>query len=281
MARDPKASFKFFTASSGTASADRLSVVYAQGTTSSLGNIVVSDPFVQFNETIADAIRLGAQTDVAGTFAQPLIGGLNGQNQLLFLKVVAQNRAWAGTGLTSASFQVVGDSQPVVTFAGASTAVTTTGGFAAAYEVGTPVQFISSGVLPPEIAPNRTYFVVSVSTTVSCTVSEVVGGTAITFSGAGTGTHNIVQVGVSAVTANADTLAKRTLKNSAALTPAVAMSVATNGTTFKFVPVLTNNRVMQLQITAAAVTGGTGLGSFEVKMAGLQVGREGSMGVSF
>lgn len=278
MARDPKASFKFFTASSGTASADRLSVVYAQGATSSLGNVVVSDPFVQFNETIADAVRFGAQTDVAGTFAQPLIGGLNGQNQLLFLKVVAQNRAWAGTGLTSASFQVVGDSQPAVVFAGASTACTAT--FTAAYEVGTPVQFISTGVLPPEIAPNRTYYVVSVTSTTSCTVSEVVGGTAITFSGAGTGTHSIVQVGVSAVTANADTLAKRSLKNSVALTPVVPFTVATNGTTFKFVPMMTNNRVMQFQLAATAVSG-SGAGSVEIKMVGLQVGREGAMGVSF
>jgi hypothetical protein len=279
MARDPKSSFKFFTASSGTASADRLSVVYAQGATTSAGNVVVSDPYVQFNEILADATRLGAQADVAGPFAQPLISGLNGQNQLMFLKVVVQNRAWAGTGLTGATFQIVGDAQPAVTFAGASTAVT--GTFTAAYEVGTPVQFVSTGVLPPEITYNKTYFVVSVTSTTSCTVSEVLGGTAITFSGAGTGTHSIVQVGVSATTANADTLAKRSLKNSVALTPAVAMSVATNGTTFKFVPVLTNNRVMQLQVAATAVTGGTGAGTFEIKVAALQVGREGAMGVSF
>lgn len=278
MARDPKASFKFFTASSGTASADRLSVVYAQGTTSALGNIVVSDPFVQNTETLGDAIRFGAQTDVAGTYAQPLIAGFNGQNQLMFLKFVVQNRAWVGTGLTSATFGVVGDAQPAVTFAGASTAVT--GTFTAAFELGTPVQFISSGVLPAEIAPNRTYYVVSVTSTTSCTVSETVGGTAITFSGAGTGTHNIIQVGVSAITANADTLAKRSLKNPAALTPLVAMNIATNGTTFKFIPLITNNRVMQLQVAATAVSAGGG-GSFEIKMAGIQTGREGSMGVSF
>jgi hypothetical protein len=278
MARDPKSSFKFFAVTNTVPSADRLSVVYTQAATSSLGNVVVSDPLVQFSETLADATRFTAQSDIAGPFAQPLIGGLNGQNQLMFLKFVAQNRSLAGTGLTSATFTIVGDAQPAVTFAGASTAVT--GTFTAAYELGTPVQFISSGVLPPEISYNRTYFVVSVTSTTSCTVSETLGGTAITFSGAGTGTHNIVQVGVSATTANADTLAKRSLKNPAALTPAVAMSVATNGTTFKFVPVLSNNRVMQLQVAATAVTA-SGAGSIEIKVAALQVGREGAMGVSF
>jgi hypothetical protein len=278
MARDPKSSFKFFAVTNTVPSADRLSVVYTQAATSSLGNVVVSDPLVQFSETLADATRFTAQSDIAGPFAQPLIGGLNGQNQLMFLKFVAQNRSLAGTGLTSATFTIVGDAQPAVTFAGASTAVT--GTFTAAYEVGTPVQFVSTGVLPPEISYNRTYFVVSVTSTTSCTVSETLGGTAITFSGAGTGTHNIVQVGVSATTANADTLAKRSLKNPAALTPAVAMSVATNGTTFKFVPVLSNNRVMQLQVAATAVTA-SGAGSIEIKVAALQVGREGAMGVSF
>jgi hypothetical protein len=278
MARDPKSSFKFFAVTNTVPSADRLSVVYTQAATSSLGNVVVSDPLVQFSETLADATRFTAQNDIAGPFAQPLIGGLNGQNQLMFLKFVAQNRSLAGTGLTSATFTIVGDAQPAVTFAGASTAVT--GTFTAAYEVGTPVQFVSTGVLPPEISYNRTYFVVSVTSTTSCTVSETLGGTAITFSGAGTGVHSIIQVGVSATTANADTLAKRSLKNPQALTPAVAMSVATNGTTFKFVPVLTNNRVMQLQVAATAVTA-SGAGSIEIKVAALQVGREGAMGVSF
>jgi hypothetical protein len=38
---------------------------------------------------------------------------------------------------------------------------------------------------------------------------------------------------------------------------------------------------MQLQVAATAVTGGTGAGTFEIKVAALQVGREGAMGVSF
>ena len=280
MPRDPKSSFKFFSVSGAAASADTLSIVYTQGSTSSAGNVIVSNPFVLFNETLGDATRFTAQNDVAGTFAQPLIAGLNGQNQLMFLKMVAQNRSLAGTGLTAVTFQVVGEAQPAVTFAGASTAVTATVAFSNAFEIGTPVQFVSTGVLPAELSYNRTYYVTGVTSTTSCTVSEVLGGTAITFSGAGTGIHQIVQVGVSATSANADTYAKRTLKNSTALTPAVAMSIATNGTTFKFVPIVTNNRVMQLLINATAVSA-AGAGSIEIKMAALVTGRDGAMGISF
>lgn len=277
MARDPKTAFKFFTVSPLTASADALSAVYAQGTSSSAGNIVVSNPLVQFSETFSDATRFSAQNDVAGVNAQPLLAGFNGQNQIMFLKFVVRNNGWTGTGLTSATFQVFGDSQPAVTFTASSANIA--GTFATAYQVGTPVQFISSGVLPAELAPNVTYYVAS-STTSVLTVAASSGGTAITFSGTGTGTHQVIQTGVSVVAANADTFAKRTLANSVALTPAVSMSVASTGTTFKFVPIMTNNRVMQLVVNATAVTASGG-GNFEIRQASIQNGREGAMGISF
>jgi len=280
MARDPKTSFKFFTVSPLTASADRTSVLYAQPASSAATNVIVSDPFSQFTETLGDATRFGAQTDVAGPNGAALIQGFNGQNQLMFLKMVVRNAALAGTGLTSLTFQVIGDSQPAVTFTAAS--ATISGTFAAAFQVGTPVQFVSSAQLPAEIVQNQIYYVVTSSTS-ALTVSATAGGTAIIMGSTGSAApavHSVVQVGVSVVAANADTLAKRTLSNFAAITPAVAMSVAANGSTFKFVPLLTNNRTLQLIVAASAVSG-SGAGSFEIRQAAMVNGREGSMGVSF
>jgi hypothetical protein len=274
MARDPKASFKFTTIGSGagsiTASADKLSANYQLAATPS-GVQIISDVYVNFTETIADAVRFGAQADVAGTFAQPLIMGSNGQNQLVFLK--AALRGISVTGVTSATFAIVGDSQPAVTFTASSANVS--GTFAAAFVANTPVQFLSSGVLPPELAPNQTYYVVGTPTTSVFTVAATVGGTAIVMSGTGTGTHQVVQVGVPST---ATTLADRSLKNTQALTPAVVIPLTGSWSTLKFPPLLTNNRAMQLQFTIAGSTAG---GNILVNMAGIVNGRDGSMGVSF
>ncbi|HZS81066.1 MAG TPA: hypothetical protein VFA14_06545, partial [Herbaspirillum sp.] len=54
-----------------------------------------------------------------------------------------------------------------------------------------PVVFSSSGYLPPEIAPGTTYYVSAV-TTDNFTISIIAGGAGMTFSNAGTGTHNVV-----------------------------------------------------------------------------------------
>ena len=115
MARDPKASFKFTTIGSGaggfTASADKLSGVYAMPATLTAGVAVISDVWTNWNETIGDAVRFGAQTDVPSVSAQPLILGGNGQNQLSFIKVATKNTGLAGTGLTDYKIQIVGVSQ--------------------------------------------------------------------------------------------------------------------------------------------------------------------------
>lgn len=279
MARDPKASFKFTTIGSGaggfTASADKLSGVYAMpGTINGLA--VISDVWSNFNETIADAVRFGAQGDVPSNFAQALILGGNGQNQLSFIKFVSKNTGLAGTGLTDYKVQIVGDSQPAVTFALSSTI---SGTFLQSFVAGTPVQFLSSGVLPPELNPNTVYYVLSGATTSAFTVSATVGGTAIVMTGTGStgAVHSVVQVGVPAA---ATTLADRTLKNGVPLTPLVSCLYSANGTCFKFLPILSNNRSMQAQITFPNVTTG-GLGTVDVKMIALQNGREGAMGVSF
>lgn len=279
MARDPKASFKFTTIGSGaggyTASADKLSGVYAVPATLTAGVAVISDVWCNFNETIGDAVRFGAQADVASAFAQPLITGGNGQNQLSFIKMVSKNTALAGTGLTDYKFQIVGDSQPVVTFTAAS--ANCAGTYLAAFVLNTPVQFISSGVLPPEINSNTVYYVVTGATTSNFTVSATVSGTAITMSSVGTGVHQVVQVGVPAA---ATSLADRTLKNGVPLTPLVTCPFSANGACFKFVPLLTNNRSMQFQVTFPAISA-LGAGTISFNAVALQNGREGAMGVSF
>ena len=202
MARDPKASFKFTTIGSGaggfTASADKLSGVYAMPATLTAGVAVISDVWTNWNETIGDAVRFGAQTDVPSVSAQPLILGGNGQNQLSFIKVATKNTGLAGTGLTDYKIQIVGDSQPAVTFT--NTSANINGTFLAAFVAGTPVQFVSSGGLPPELNPNTVYYVLSGATTSVFTVSATVGGTAITMTGTGvTGAvHQVIQVGVPA-----------------------------------------------------------------------------------
>lgn len=276
MARDPKASFKFTTIGTGagsiTASADKLSANYQLAATPS-GIQIISDVYVNFTETLGDAVRFGAQNDVAAPFAQPLIMGSNGQNQLVFLK--AALRGLSVVGVTAATFQIVGDSQPAVTFTAASANIA--GTFAASFVAGTPVQFLSSGTLPNELAPNQTYYVAASpapSTTVFG-VALVAGGTAITMSNTGTGVHQVVQVGVPAA---ATSLADRSLKNTQALTPAVVIPNTGSWATLKFPPLLTNNRSMQLQFTIA---GSTASGNILVNMAGIVKGRDGAMGVSF
>lgn len=277
MARDPKASFKFTTISPLTASADKLSGVFAMPATITAGVNIISDVWCNFNETIADAVRFGAQADVASATAQPLILGGNGQNQLSFIKVATKNTALAGTGLTDYKIQIVGDSQPAVTFTASSANIA--GTFLAAFVAGTPVQFVSSAGLPPELNPFTTYYVLSGATTSVFTVSATVGGTAISMSTTGTagGVHNVVQVGVPAA---ATTLADRTLKNGVPLTPLVTCLFSANGTNFKFLPILSNNRSMQFQVTFPAVSA-AGAGTIAINAVALQTGREGAMGVSF
>jgi hypothetical protein len=279
MARDPKASFKFTTIGSGaggfTASADKLAGVYAMPATIN-GLAVISDVWSNFNETIGDALRFGAQGEVPSVSAQALILGGNGQNQFSFIKFITKNTALAGTGLTDYKFQIVGDSQPTVTFA---VSANISGTFLQSFVAGTPVQFVSSGVLPPELNPNTVYYVLSGASTSVFTVSATVGGTAIAMTSTGStgAVHQVVQVGVPAA---ATTLADRTLKNGVPLTPLVTCPFSANGTCFKFVPILSNNRSMQAQVTFPNVTA-AGAGTVAINAIALQNGREGAMGVSF
>lgn len=277
MPRDPKASFKFTTISPLTASADKLSGVFAVPATATAGVTIISDVWCNFNETIGDAVRFGAQNDVGTAFAQPLLLGSNGQNQLVFIKWVSKNTSVAGTGFSTYTVNIAGDAQPAVTFTAASTSVA--GTFTAAFVAGTPVQFVSSGVLPPELSYNQTYYVLAGASASAFTVSTTVGGPAITMSGTGStgAVHQVVQVGVPAA---ATTLADRSLKNIALLTPPLVCPVTANGTCFKFVPLLSNNRAMQVQVTFPAITA-AGAGTIAINMVALVNGRDGAMGVSF
>lgn len=277
MARDPKASFKFTTISPLTASVDKLSAVYAVPGAITAGVNIISDVWCNFNETIGDAARFTAQNDVGTAFAQPLILGSNGQNQLMFIKWVSKNTGVAGATFTNYTVNIVGDAQPAVTFTASSANIA--GTFTAAFVANTPVQFVSSGVLPPELSYNQTYYVVSGATASVFTVSATVGGTAIVMSGTGStgAVHQVVQVGVPAA---ATTLADRSLKNIVNLTPSLVCPVTANGTCFKFVPILSNNRSMQVQVTLPALASG-GLGTVAINMVAMVNGRDGAMGVSF
>lgn len=271
MPRDAKASFKFTTIGSGvgstTASADRLSATYAVAAAPS-GVQAISDVLTFFSETVGDAARFAAQADVPGPTGQAQIFSTNGQNQLMFCKSVVRNTGVGG--VTAVSYQIVADSQPTVTFA--ATSANVSGTFAAAFVAGTPVQFLTTGALPPELNYNQTYFVLTGATTSLFTVSATLGGSAIVMSTTGVGTHQVVQVGVpAAATSQAD----RILKNTIPITTTVTLPTAANAGSMRYPILMTNARSLQFQLT---VTGSTASGSIVIPMVGLVASRDGSVG---
>jgi hypothetical protein len=271
MPRDPKASFKFTTIGSGagstTASTDKLSATYAVAATPS-GVQVISDVLSFFTETLTDAPRLAAQADQPGPSGQSVILGTNGINQVMFCKTIL--RGVSTSGLTATSFQIVADSQPVVAFTGGGSA-NITGTFAAAFVANTPVQFISTGILPTELSYAATYYVVTGATTSLFQVSATPGGSAITINSTSSGVHQVVQVGVPAA---ATTQADRTLKNTVAITPVVSVPVTANYGVIRYPVIMTNGRAFQFQMT---VTGSTASGSILIPMVGLVQSRDGSV----
>lgn len=89
-------------------------------------------------------------------------------------------------GTTSPFTPSVSTINTTVTFSGSNVNGTFTG--TSLFPLNAAVQFTTSGALPVELVIGTTYYVVSSSQTI-ITVAATYGGTAISFSGAGTGTH--------------------------------------------------------------------------------------------
>lgn len=94
-------------------------------------------------------------------------------------------------GITAPFIPAVTGTNTTVTFSGTSVSGTFKG--TSAYPIGTAVQFSTTGALPSPLAVSTTYYVISSSST-TLTVSSSYGGSVITFSGSGTGTHFIIGV---------------------------------------------------------------------------------------
>lgn len=91
-------------------------------------------------------------------------------------------------GITAPFTPAVSSVNATVTFSGTSVTGTFTG--TSSFPLNSAVQFTTSGALPSPLIQGNTYYVVSTTAT-TLTVATTIGGTAITFSGAGTGTHYI------------------------------------------------------------------------------------------
>ena len=68
-------------------------------------------------------------------------------------------------------------------------------GTSISYYVNDPVVFTTTGTLPSPLVSGNTYYIVSVGGVNTFSISASPGGTAITFSGAGTGTHTMTRQG--------------------------------------------------------------------------------------
>ncbi len=105
------------------------------------------------------------------------------------------------TGLSGAGFQIsatpggaaVNTSAPAVTISNASPGVVTLTAHGLVF--GTPVRFATTGALPAGLTAGTTYFVKTVPTADTFTVSTTPEGAAINTSSAGSGTHTLVQFG--------------------------------------------------------------------------------------
>lgn len=94
--------------------------------------------------------------------------------------------------LKNCAFKFTMRPQTTVTFA-AGTLVTAPGNFSPVLAVGTPVRFATTNTLPPEINTTTTYYVVFTSS-VNMRIALSRGGTPITFTGGGTGTHSVTPI---------------------------------------------------------------------------------------
>lgn len=59
------------------------------------------------------------------------------------------------------------------------------------YAIGDPVQFTTTGVLPTGLSLNTTYYIIAIVSTNQLQISTTVGGSSVTITGDGTGTHTI------------------------------------------------------------------------------------------
>ena len=94
--------------------------------------------------------------------------------------------------LKNCAFKFTMRPQTTVTFA-AGTLVTAPGNFSPVLAVGTPVKFATTNTLPTEINTTTTYYVVFTSS-INIRIALSRGGTPITFTGAGTGTHSVTPI---------------------------------------------------------------------------------------
>lgn len=141
---------------------------------------------------------------------------------------------------------VIGGVNTTVTFSGTNVNGTYTG--TAVYPYGSAVQFTTTGALPSEIALNTTYYVIGTTGTTAVTISTAYGGSAITFSGAGTGTHTMVAAGITTFAPHALSVGQRIVTGTPpAGTPTSGLSASSVECFVLSVP---NNRTFTLSTTS-------------------------------